>query len=94
MSLQKSTEAGRSGAYRMTVNAALAWLSPIQRHGGASSAADQPADKEIVGDEEFMTRLVTLNWSGEPGEGLPSQLRAFFAFFRGEPGQAVKHAVG
>lgn len=41
-----------------------------------------------------MTRLVALNGSGEPGEGLPSQLRALFAFFRWELVQAVKHAVG
>lgn len=39
MSLEMRTEAGRPGAYRMTVIAALPWLRPRQRHCGAYMAS-------------------------------------------------------
>lgn len=55
---------------------------------------DEPAGEEVVGDEQFVTRLLPVHRPREPDERLPGQLRPLFALLSGELGQAGDHGVG
>ena len=56
--------------------------------------ADEPADEEVVGDDQLVPGFVAGDWAGELVQGLVGQCGALLRFLGGDLGEEAEQGVG